>query len=329
MQHVTAQPPRQSPPEKDPYTMNTIEEAAQRLEELSRAGVRVPWAAAGLSGSDIQARVQSRTGTAAPETTGPAWPPRPPVAAPRHATQAPPSVTLDLRRIERAGFLVPTQTRSELAVAFRHIKRPLLRNMRMPVSPGHPRPSPLIMLTSALPGEGKTFCAISLAMSLSMEVDSSVLLVDADVVRPDVMNQLGVAPAKGLLDLLTDPGLDVDDVLLGTNVPKLSLLPAGTRHERSTELLASEAMAQLLDQLAARYPGRMIIFDAPPLLVTTEAQVLASHMGQVVLVVEASRTSHKAVGQALAALEQCPIVMSVLNKSRGPVQGHGYGDYYG
>jgi receptor protein-tyrosine kinase len=184
------------------------------------------------------------------------------------------------------------------------------------------------MVTSALPGEGKTFCAINLAMSLSIEVDTSVLLVDADVVRPDVLSQLGVTAEKGLLDLLSDPGLDVGDVLLKTNVPKLSLLAAGTHHDRSTELLASAAMERLLAELSSRYPDRVIIFDAPPLLVTNEAKVLASRMGQVVLVVEAESTSRSAVEQAMATLTQCPIVMSVLNKGRGPIQGHGYGSYY-
>ena len=316
--------------------MNTIEEAAQRLEELSRAGIPVPWAAAGLAGSEVQARVQARTASAVHDKAGPAAESapvapevavRPPASPPRRRPQPPPAVTLDLPRLEQAGLLVPTQTRSELAAAFRHIKRPLLKNIRQSASTAPALP--LIMLASALPGEGKTFCAISLAMSLSMEVDSSVLLVDADVVRPDVMRQLGVSAGKGLLDVLTDPELDVGDVLLKTNVPKLTLLPAGSRNDRSTELLASEAMEHLLGELAGRYPDRVIVFDAPPLLVTTEARVLASRMGQVVLVVESSRTSRKAVHQALSSLEQCPIVMTLLNKSRSPDRGHGYGDYYG
>ncbi len=132
---------------------------------------------------------------------------------------------------------------------------------------------------------------------------------------------------KGLLDVLTDRDLDLSEVLLRTNVPKLSLLPAGTPSVKSTELLASAAMEHLLAEVATMYPDRIVIFDAPPLLLTTEARVLASRMGQVVIVVEASRTMHSEVSRAIAAVENCPIVMSVLNKCRAPAARHGDGYY--
>lgn len=318
--------------------MSIIEQATKRLEELNRAGVVVPWAAAGLAHSELQARVESSRqpsmdstpaaamrrldGEAAPVEGASARPPNAPDSVESSVT-----VTLDLERLERSGHLVPTQTRSALAEEFRHIKRPLLKNARIKESTAN-RLS-LIMVTSALPREGKTFCAINLAMSLAVEIDTSVLLVDADVVRPEVLQRLGIQAEKGLLDVLTDPDLRLSDVVLKTNVPKLSILPAGTRNNMSTELLASEAMETLLESLTTRYPDCVVIFDAPPLLVTNEATVLASRVGQVVLVVEASGTPRAAVAQAFAAVEQCPIVMSVLNKAHESAAPLGYGYYYG
>jgi receptor protein-tyrosine kinase len=189
------------------------------------------------------------------------------------------------------------------------------------------------MVTSALAGEGKTFTAVSLAMSIAMELDNTVLLVDADVANPTLPSVLRFQPAKGLLDVLTDPVNQLSDVLLRTNVPKLSVLPAGTPHRRATELLASETMERLVTELAKRYADRILIFDAPPLLPTTESRVLANHMGQIVVVVEADKTSHGALKQALATIESCPIVTTVLNKAtRSDVgsfygyRGYGYGE---
>jgi receptor protein-tyrosine kinase len=227
-----------------------------------------------------------------------------------------PAVELDLGRLECSGHLVPAQGRSVLAEEFRCMKRTLLENARR--ADAVEKRLPMIMVTSALPGEGKTFFSINLAMSVAAEIDTSVLLVDADVVRPGLMNRLGLGERRGLLDLLADPALDIGDVMLETNVPKLSILPAGTRTDMATELLASDAMERLLAALPARYPGRVVVFDAPPLLVASEARVLASRVGQVVLVVMASHTPRAAVAQAFAAAQPCPIVMAVLNKAAEP-----------
>ena len=136
-------------------------------------------------------------------------------------------------------------------------------------------------------------------------------------------------PIRDMLDVLMDPALDVSDVILQTNVPKLSILGAGTRSDRATELLASNAMDALLGKLAKRYPDHVIVFDAPPLLLTNEAKVLASRVGQVVLVVEAAKTPRAVVAQAFAAVEQCPVVLSVLNKALESATPLGFGYYYG
>ncbi|MBP8270364.1 MAG: XrtA-associated tyrosine autokinase, partial [Sphaerotilus sp.] len=235
-------------------------------------------------------------------------------------------VALDLARLEREGYLVPAQARSQLAEQMRIIKRPLLANARGESAQALSRPN-LIQVVSAMPGEGKTFFAINLAMSIAMEVDLSVLLVDADVLRPSVLARCGIEPARGLMDVLQSPSIELHDVMLRTNVAKLSILPAGTANAQSTELLASGAMESLLDELASKFSDRIVVFDAPPLIPTTESRVLASRVGQVVMVVEAGKTTHAQVSQAYAAVEQCPIVLSVLNRARGK-SGEAYGYYY-
>jgi Mrp family chromosome partitioning ATPase len=169
-----------------------------------------------------------------------------------------------------------------------------------------------------------------LAFSIAAEIDLSVLLVDADVVHPQVMTRLGAddCAGPGLLELLADAELDMADLELKTNVPNLTLLPAGTPHGLSTELLSSQAMKQLLSDLSAAREDRIVVFDGPPLLLTNEAAVLASHVGQVLVVVEASRTPAAAIQQAFELLKPVPVVMSVLNKGRTPPTPTGKGYYY-
>lgn len=243
------------------------------------------------------------------------------------------SVTLDLERIQVAGMLMPDTHRSRIKEEYRHIKRPLLMNVdgKGATTAEHAN---LIMVTSAKPGEGKTFTACNLALSIASERDRTVLLVDSDVIKPNVARTLGFEPERGLVDYLIDDQLDLADVLVDTNVPSLTLLPAGSKHHLSTELLASENMRRLAVELSRRYNDRIVIFDSPPLLVTTEASVLASLMGQIVMVVQAERTRQSQVTEALALLDPKQIVGFVLNKARGGVlgsdyYGYGYGYHYG
>ncbi|MEP7316707.1 MAG: hypothetical protein ABI667_08410 [Sphingomicrobium sp.] len=210
-----------------------------------------------------------------------------------------------------------------MAAQFGEIKRPLLTNARSERAVADRLA--LIMVTSAMPNEGKTFCAINLAISMSLEIDTSVLLVDADVNGPGLLQLFPNRGGLGLLDLLTDRQLDVSDVVFKTNVPKFSILPAGAPRNLSSELLASDAMDELLLSLIAADPNRVVIFDAPPLLVTTEAKVLAARVGQVVMIVAAASTPRSALVEAFAEVEHCPIVMSVMNKARTPEISLGYG----
>ena len=262
-----------------------------------------------------------------------AAPPAPPVApaplqaaiaappAPVPAAEAPPArksnkkVELDLAHMREMGMVTAAGGRTMLVEDFRIIKRPLIKKAFAERAPGD-KPGNLIMITSSLPGEGKTYCAINLAMSIAMELDHTVLLVDADVARPSVLRVLGLPAQRGLMDILLDDKIDMADVMLRTNVDTLSLLSAGTSNPRATELLASQTMSAFVAEIANRYPDRIVIFDSPPLLLTSEAHVLASHMGQIVVVVESETTTQHAVKESLRQLDGLPNVNLIYNKTR-------------
>ena len=295
--------------------MNLIEEAAKRLRQLEEAGVaRTPPASVVGLGAQPKRVAAESSGKRAPEMRHP------------EARPAAPARTLDLGRLQACGFITPGAPHSRLLHEFRVIKRPLIQHALGKSATQTPNRN-LIMVTSALPGEGKTYLALNLAMSLAMEVDCRVLLVDADVLAPSVPEVLGIEPGKGLMDLLTGGGTAVRETLLGTNVERLTLLLAGTPHTNAAEFLASEAMTRLLSELSSRYPDRIVIFDSPPLLATSESRALATHMGQVIVAVEAQRTTHAALESALATVESCPVVYTLLNKTPESKVGSYYGAY--
>jgi protein-tyrosine kinase len=233
-------------------------------------------------------------------------------ATPKFTTRR---VELDLARMRELGMVTAAAGRTPLLEDFRIIKRPLLQRAFTERAQGD-NPGNLIMVTSSLPGEGKTYTAINLAMSIAMELDHTVLLVDADVARPSVLRTLGLPNQRGLMDILVDDKIDMADVMLRTNVDTLSILPAGTSTPRATELLASSTMSNLVSEIANRYPDRIVIFDSPPLLLTSESRVLASHMGQIMMVVEAQTTTQHAVKEALSQLEGMNNVNLIYNKTR-------------
>ena len=307
--------------------MNTIEQAASRLAQLRNAGVDASAeakveptiAVPEINGVPSALRVEDERDFVAPTSRGDNETGRPDQLSFRA-----PHVTIDMERLSAMGYVSPHAPSSRRAEEFRMIKRPLLNNVRgnsaAPVLNAN-----RIMVTSSLPREGKTFVSINLALSIALERDTTVLLIDADATRPMVLERLALPPAKGLLDVLSEPELDVQTVLLQTNVERLSILPAGTLQEQATELLASKRMSALVDKLAARYPNRILVFDAPPLLGSTESRVLAAHMGQVVLVIEADRTTQRQVNDALVTVESCPVVMTLLNKASSSEAGSYYG----
>ena len=294
-----------------------IEQAARRLEQLREAGVEVP--------DTPPPRIPIGTHQAAPLQRVPVDQVEQPEPPPAHTSR---HIELDIAALAAAGIITPNAPRSHLADQYRVIKRPLIRNATgkgaAVLKHGN-----LIMVTSALAGEGKSFTAVNLAMSIAAERDHTVMLVDADVARPSVPRMLGFPPGPGLLDVLLG-SVEMSSVLLRSDIDKLTLLPSGTPHPRATELLASDAMGRLLDDIANRYADRIVIFDSPPLLLTTEARVLATHMGQVVVVVQADKTLQADVDRALATIEACPVRLMLLNQARAQVEGaYGYGYGYG
>jgi len=235
-------------------------------------------------------------------------------------------IRLPWEAMRQTGMLTPEDGRSQIAEELRAIKRPLLRFAFS--QEGNQRAhNNLIMVTSSVPGEGKSFSSINLAVSIATELDRTALLVDADVARPSIAKYLGFRAKRGLVDYLLDKNVSISDVLLKTDLPKLSILPAGRTHHYSTELLASENMRVLLDELSTRYQDRVVIFDSPPVLATSEAQVLANQMGQVVVVVEAVKTSQAMLNEALTKLSDANIAGLLLNKSRVKSGGSYYGEY--
>lgn len=240
--------------------------------------------------------------------------------------------SINIGRLKAGGFVTPEAERTEIAEEFRLIKRPLLANAFGQGADAIERGN-MIMVTSSMPGEGKTFCTINLALSIAMEMDRTVLLVDADVAKPKLLQYLGLRAEKGLLDVLRGHE-SLPNALLKTNIEKLTILPAGKSNKHATELLASDAMNSLIEDLASRYSDRIVIFDSPPLLATSESSVLATHMGQIVMVVEADKTPQAAVREALGQIEDSGALISMMLNKTTPMRisgyygyGYGYGKY--
>jgi protein-tyrosine kinase len=235
-------------------------------------------------------------------------------------------LNLNLDKISSAGFISPSEANTPLSNSFRMIKRPLL-NISQGKGEVKPNRANCIMLSSSVSGEGKSYCAINLALSIAMERDKRVLLIDADVNKPSHHETFGTGVKLGLTDLLLGNVKDMSEVIYKTDVDSLSLMFTGTQISHATELLASEAMQNFIDEISARYSDRIIIFDSPPLLLTTEASVLASHMGQIVLVIEAEKTLSPQVNKSLSLLSN-DVVLLLLNKMREKGDNGNYG-YYG
>lgn len=235
-------------------------------------------------------------------------------------------VVIDWRNLTESGFIDNNNAKSQLAEEFRVIKRPLVNNIQGAENNGINR-SNLILICSSLPGEGKTFVSINLALSIANERDKSVLLIDADVEKPSISKQLGVESPLGLIEYLEDDKVNFSDILLKTDLPNLSIITAGKRHKYSTELLSSQRMYLFAEEVSRRYKDRIVIFDSPPLLVATQAQILAELVGQVVLVIAAEVTPQSVVNESVAKLSNCDVVMTLLNKTRKEIDiyGHNYG----
>jgi exopolysaccharide/PEP-CTERM locus tyrosine autokinase len=240
----------------------------------------------------------------------------------------------DTARIDRGmlaanGMIVPGAPVGPLAEEFRLIKRQLLIASARIAESDSADKARMILICSARPEDGKTFCAVNLALSIAAERDTEVLLVDADVAKPDIVRQLGLTDSPGLLDALGDVRIDVEDLVIHTDVPHLSILPAGTKTAMDTELLASARTKAVIARLLAANPRRIIVIDSPPALAASAASVLAMRVGQVMLVVRADRTPESELRAAVNLLDGCEHIQLVLNAVSFIQGGARFGSYYG
>ncbi len=280
-----------------------IERAADKLEAL-------------VDGPSLRPRVIPRPAPAVSRPVG-------------HAPGAPPQapVVIDLARLHAKGIASPMHSQNATGEEFRRIKRDVLTEMA--ATDDHEGARNLIMVTSALPEEGKTFVSVGLAMSLALERDGRVLCVDGDLHRPRFDKEMGFKASRGLLDLLLDPSLAVADVLLPTTVPGVLVLPAGRPHELSTELMTSRRMLALLEELSRMFADGIVLFDSPPVLATHEAAALARSMSQILLVVAADKTSRSSIDAAVDQLSAARSLKLVLNRVRHMfLEPAYYGGYY-
>ncbi|MBV9930712.1 MAG: AAA family ATPase [Alphaproteobacteria bacterium] len=259
--------------------------------------------------------------------------PAPIVAKPAPRRAPPPPQTgpvhpIDRRRLRQAALIEPEAPVGALAEEFRIVKRQLLLNARAMAGVDEAKQR-TILVSSAQPGEGKTFCALNLALSISGEPDTEVLLVDGDFPNPQVLATLGLDAAPGLVDAIADPRLDPESLVLRTDLPGLSILPAGRQVPNVTELLASERARDIAARLAEARSNRIILFDSPPALMASPATVLAGLAGQLVMVVRADRTSETDLREALELLTACERVSLLLNGAGFAAGSRRFGAYYG
>jgi protein-tyrosine kinase len=221
-------------------------------------------------------------------------------------------MTIDTNELRARGYLPEPGQDRQFAQQYRRIKRPLIdKALSGTTTVGEPR---VLMITSALPGDGKTFTSINLAMSLALERDVSVLMVDCDVAKRHVSEIVGVKEKPGLLDALVNESVDIESLVVPTNLHGLAILPAGTHVEGTAELVSSNRMRQIISNLCSRVPRRILLMDSPPLLVTNEAQALTKIAGQIVLVVRAGHTPHQAVQDAIALFDPQQAGGIILNQ---------------
>jgi protein-tyrosine kinase len=303
--------------------MSLVERALKKMQAAARSAAEQPAdpnAPARFTGARTAGGVGAHAGKLAPGIVGelvrPSAP-QPGEVDPASLAPAEPAkwIRVDRQALRQEGLLAPEHQERLLADQFRQIKRPLIASA---IGRGVPRTpnGQVIMMASALAGEGKTFTSINLALSMALDRDISVLLIDADVAKPHITRTFGAENEPGLLDLLRDESLSVGSLILQTDVPGLSILPSGRKSDTAAELLASHRMANTIAALAESDPNRIILIDSSPLLLTNESRVLSHIAGQIVMVVRAGMTPQRAVLDALDYLEEEKPVSFVLNQAR-------------
>jgi len=304
--------------------MSLVEKALRKLQAGKTALEPRPVAAPSAVTHAADPRPRQTRPPAIPVAPAPG-----PASAPTFEPRNSEILRLNTEELRSQGVLPPMNQEREIATQFRTIKRPIIR-FANEAEAANDLTRRTVMVASALPGDGKTFTSMNLAMSLALELDFTVLLVDADAPKPRMSNTLRIEGKPGLLDVLSDPKRDVQDCILATDVPRLHVLPVGRQSERATELLASARMGEIVTQLAALYRRGIVLFDSPPILLTNESRSLGAMLGQIILVVRAGITPQQAVKDAIAILGEGRRISLVLNSAElsGPAgyyYGHGYG----
>lgn len=236
---------------------------------------------------------------------------------------------VDRALLRELGMIQPEGGVTGLLEEFRIVKRQLLLQAKELARGGMGASAQRILVCSPLPGEGKTYTAVNLALAIAAEKESEVVLVDADFAKPSVLSTLGLPGGRGLMDALTDPAIDVADCVLGTDVGGLWVLPAGSMTNSDTEYLASSRTRAVLDRLVQGAPNRIVIFDSPPVLAASPAAELAKYAGQAVLVARCDRTGQGSLEDAISLLSACPNIQLLLNGVHFSPSGRRFGSYYG
>jgi Mrp family chromosome partitioning ATPase len=232
---------------------------------------------------------------------------------------------IDRDRLADRGVIVPEAGATALLEEFRIVKRQIIAAAKA----AGDRSARRVLVCSPHAGEGKTFCAVNLAIAMAGERDGEVLLVDADFAKPSVLALLGLPAGPGLMDALADPAIRVENLVLATDIPGLFVLPAGNQTTADSEFLASERTGEILDRLTRGAPNRMIVFDSPPALAASPAAELAKHVGQALLIARADMTGRSALEDAIQLLGACPDIKLLLNAAHFSPSGRTFGTYYG
>ena len=346
---MTDQSNTPTPPKKVPEGQSLLERAGKAFDLGGFKPAPVPEKLATPPARRIRSRTEATPPPVVQVPVVPAVQPAPPpvadaAARPMDAPAAPSAVApepaepihfpSDVQHVDRAhlreqGLIMPEGAVTGLLEEFRIVKRQLLEVARASLAGRGVANGQRVLICSPHPGEGKTFCAVNLALAVAAEKDSEVLLVDADFAKPSVLSTLGLQGGPGFMDALADPSIKVEDCVIATDVPGLYVLPAGNQTNNDSEYLASSRTAQVLERLTRGAPNRMVIFDSPPALAASPAAELAKYVGQAVLVARADSTGQSSLEDACQLLSACPDIKLLLNAARFSPSGRKFGSYYG
>lgn len=226
------------------------------------------------------------------------------------------SISASVESLRAEGIAPAADVADRLTEQFRRIKWPLLEAVVARDAAQATQHPNVIMVTSSVANEGKTFTSFNLAVSIAREKDYEVLLIDADVAKRHLTRALASHDRRGLTEAMADAAVDPEELVVDTGIPGLSFLPAGRRADHAPELFASQRMGEIVSALGEGDRRRIVLFDSSPLLATNESQVLARLVDQIVLVVRAESTPQPVVLEAIGLLDKTRQIRCVLNQAR-------------